>query len=255
MGKSKKKLPKIVLGIDIGGTGIKGALVDTRAGVLTTERHRIPTPQPATPKAVAHTVAELIDHFKWKGRLGCTLPARVRDGVAETAVNIDEAWLGVNAKKLFGKKTGLRVGLLNDADAAGLAEARFGAGRGKRGTVVVLTFGTGIGSVLIVDGTLVPNTELGQLHLCGTTLEGWAANSVRERKSMTWDAWAERVQTALEHVEYILAPDLIVVGGGVSKPHRWQAFGRLLETRAKLVPAQLANNAGIIGAAWTARKG
>ena len=255
MAKKKQKPPKIVLGVDIGGTGIKGALVDTRSGTLTTDRHRIPTPQPATPKAVAGTVSEIAEHFKWRGRLGCTLPARVRDGVAETAVNIDEAWLGTNAKKLFGKKTGLRVGLLNDADAAGLAEARFGAGQGKAGTVVVLTFGTGVGSVLIVDGTLVPNTELGQLHLGGTTLEGWAANSVRERENMTWEAWAERVQTALDHIEYVLAPDLIVVGGGVSKPHRWQAFGRLLDTRAKLVPARLANNAGIIGAAWNARKG
>lgn len=255
MAKTKQKPPKIVLGIDIGGTGIKGALVDTRSGMLTTERHRIPTPQPATPKDVAGTVAELVAHFKWKGRLGCTLPARVRDGVAETAVNIDEAWLGTNAKKLFGKKTGLRVGLLNDADAAGLAEARFGAGRGKGGTVVVLTFGTGVGSVLIVNGTLVPNTELGQLHLCGTTIERWSANAVRERESMTWEAWAERVQDVLSHIEYILAPDLLILGGGVSKPHRWQQFGPLLETRAKLVPARLANNAGIIGAAWHARKG
>lgn len=254
MGK-KQKPPKIVLGLDIGGTGIKGALVDTRTGTLVAKRHRIPTPQPATPKAVAQTVAEIVEHFKWKGRMGCTLPARVRNGIAETATNIDDAWIGKKAAKLFGKKTGLRVCLLNDADAAGLAEARFGAGKGKSGTIVVLTFGTGVGSVVIVDGTLVPNTEFGQLWLNGTTLEKWSANSVREAEDLSWEAWAERVQDALDHIEYILAPDLIIVGGGVSKPHRWQEFGRLLKTDAKLVPARLANEAGIIGAAWYARKG
>ncbi len=252
---AKKKKPKIVLGLDIGGTGIKGALVDTQAGTLASPRHRVPTPQPATPKAVARTVAEIAAHFNWKGRMGCTLPARVRGGVAETAVNIDDAWVGTNAVKLFGKKTGLRVCLLNDADAAGLAEARFGAGKGKDGTVVVLTFGTGVGSVLIVDRTLVPNTEFGQLWLKGTTLEKWSANSVREAEALSWEAWAERVQDALAHLEYVLAPDLIVVGGGVSKPHRWQQFGHLLTTRARLVPAHLANEAGIIGAAWHARRG
>lgn len=250
----KKKPPKIVLGVDIGGTGIKGGLVDVRRGKLVGDKVRVPTPQPATPQAVAAAVAGIAGHFRWKGRLGCTVPARVRRGVVETAVNIDDGWIGADAEKLIGKATGLRCAVLNDADAAGLAEMRFGAGKKKGGTVVVLTLGTGIGSALFLDGALVPNTELGQLRWRGDVIENWAANSVRERHELSWEAWAERVQDTLDHVENLLAPDRIIVGGGVSKQKRWREYAHLLTTRAKLVPAALANEAGIVGAAWQARK-
>ena len=251
---AKKKKPKVVLGIDIGGTGIKGALVDTKKGELIGDRHRIPTPQPATPKAVAKTVAEIVKHFKWKGRMGCTVPARVRRGTVETASNIDERWIGTDVQKLLRKTTGLQTIVLNDADAAGLAEARFGAGKNTDGTILVLTLGTGIGSALFFDGTLVPNTEFGHLELDGVILEHTAANSVRVREELPWEDWAERVQTALDHIEFILSPDLFIIGGGVSRPERWNEFGHLLKTTSKLVPAALTNEAGIVGAAWRARK-
>ncbi len=252
--KIKKKAPKIVLGIDIGGTGIKGALVNVQDGTLANDRFRIPTPQPATPEAVAATVGEIAAHFKWSGRLGCTLPARVRRGVAETATNIDEAWIGTNVQKLIGKQTGLRCYTLNDADAAGIAEVRFGAGKGKSGTIIVLTFGTGLGSALFVDGDLVPNTELGQMLWQGEIVENWSANSVREQEEMPWDVWARRVQDTLDYVETVFAPDMLIVGGGVSRQKRWVEYGHLLKTKAKLRPAALTNEAGIVGAAWYARK-
>lgn len=251
---AKKKSPKVVLGVDIGGTGIKGALVDTKRGELIGERHRIATPQPATPRAVAKTVAEIVEHFKWKGRIGCTVPARVRRGIVETAINITEDWIGTDASKLISKKAGLPALVLNDADAAGLAEIRFGAGKGESGTVMMLTLGTGLGSALFVDGTLVPNTEFGHLELDGVILEHTAANAVRVREDLPWEDWAERVQAALDHIEFILSPDLIIIGGGVSRPHRWEEFGHLLQTKARLVPAALTNEAGIVGAAWRARK-
>ena len=251
---AKKKSPKVVLGVDIGGTGIKGALVDTKRGELIGDRHRIPTPQPATPKSVAKTVEEIAKHFKWKGRMGCTVPALVRRGTVETAINIDKRWVGTDAQKLMRKKTGLRTVVLNDADAAGLADVKFGVGKGVEGTVVMITLGTGLGSALFVDGTLVPNTELGHLELDGVILEHTAANSVRVREELPWEDWAERVQIALDHIEFILSPDLIIIGGGVSRPYRWEEFGHLLKTKAKLAPAALTNEAGIIGAAWRARK-
>jgi polyphosphate glucokinase len=252
--KKKKKAPKIVLGVDIGGSGIKGALVDVRRGELAEKRLRIPTPQPATPEAVVGTVAEIVKHFKWKGRLGCTIPARVRRGVVETATNIDDAWIGTDLEKMIGKRIGLRCAVLNDADAAGVAEVRFGAGKGKKGVVLVLTLGTGIGSALFIDGDLVPNTEFGHLRWKGDIIERWAANSVREQNEMSWEAWAERVQDTLDHVEHLLAPDRIIIGGGVSRQKRWQEYAHLLTTHAKLVPAALTNEAGIVGAAWQARK-
>jgi len=252
--KKKKKLPKIVLGVDIGGTGIKGSLVDVRRGELAKARLRIPTPKPATPEAVVSAVGEIVQHFKWKGRLGCTIPARVRRGVVETASNIDEGWIGTNLQKLIGKRIGLRCKVLNDADAAGIAEVQFGAGKGKKGVILVLTLGTGIGSALFVDGCLVPNTEFGHLRWKGDIIEKWAANSVREREELSWQAWAERVQDTLDHIEHILAPDRIIIGGGVSRQKRWQEYAHLLTTRAKLVPAALTNEAGIVGAAWQARK-
>lgn len=242
-----------ILGIDIGGTGIKGALVDTGAGRLTTKRQRILTPQPATPDAVAETVAAIAKHFDWKGPLGVTVPARVRNGVVETAANITRDWIGTDAARLFKRATGSPTVILNDADAAGLAEIRFGAGRARpRGTVLMLTLGTGIGSALFTDGRLVPNTEFGHLELDGLILEHRASNDVRKREELPWEDWAERVQLVLDHVEFILSPDLLIIGGGVSRPKRWERFSHLLKTRAKLVPAELENEAGLIGAAWAA---
>jgi polyphosphate glucokinase len=252
MPSHSSKPPRIALGIDVGGTGIKGALVDTRRGKLTVKRHRIPTPRPVTPAAVAQTVAEIARHFAWEGPLGCTVPARVRQGVLETASNIDPSWIGTDAQVLFGEATGSPTTVLNDADAAGIAEVRFGAGKDQEGVVLVLTFGTGIGSALFIDGRLVPNTELGHLRLDGATLEDRASNAARKKEKLGWEQWAERVQSALAHLEFILAPDLIVMGGGVSRRDRWKKFSHLLRTHARLVPARHENDAGLIGAAWAA---
>jgi len=248
------KRSKTILGIDIGGSGIKGAPVDVKKGEMLTDRFRIPTPQPATPDAVAKTVAEIAQHFDWEGPIGCTVPSRVRNGITETASNIDKAWIGCKATKLLRKATGSPVAILNDADAAGIAEERYGAGRKQDGTVLMLTFGTGIGSALFIDGTLVPNTELGHLRWDHRIIEKFAADSIRQKDHLSWTEWAKkRVQPALEHYEFLLAPDLIIIGGGVSRLDRWEGFSPLLNTKAKLKPAKLGNDAGIIGAANHAR--
>ena len=249
------KRPSTILGIDIGGSGIKGAPVDVKNGTLITSRHRIPTPQPATPEAVAEAVAKIHSDLKIDGPIGCTVPGRVRKGTVETAANIDDAWIGTNAAKLFKKHCGVPVAVLNDADAAGLAEVKFGAGKGKKGTVLLLTFGTGIGSALFVDGRLVPNTEFGHIRYDHRVAEHYAADSVRTKEHLTWERWAKRrVQPVLEMYEFLLAPDLIIVGGGVSKPDKWGLYSDHLKTKAKLKPAELGNEAGIVGAALAARK-
>lgn len=247
-------MPSKVLGIDIGGSGVKGAPVHLKRGELLADRHRIPTPQPATPEAIAAVVGEIAEHFSWEGPVGCALPGVVRRGTVYTAANIDAGWVGTNAKKLLKKVLSTKPAVLNDADAAGLAEMRYGAGRRrKRGTLLVLTFGTGIGSALFRDGDLVPNTELGHLHFLVDGHDGIAEHyaSAREREAagLSWEDWAARVQLFLDHVEELLHPDHIIIGGGVSKEKRWVKFGHLLETRAKLLPAELQNNAGIVGAA------
>ena len=249
------KRSNTILGVDIGGSGVKGAPVNVKKGEMKTERFRIPTPQPATPQAVAETVAAIADEYDWDGPIGCTVPSRVRDGVTETASNIDEAWIGCKAAKLLRKTTGSPVAILNDADAAGIAEVQFGAGRKKKGTILLLTFGTGIGSALFIDGHLVPNTEFGHVRWDDKRIaEKFAADSIRQSDHLTWVRWAERrVQPVLEHYEFILAPDLIIIGGGVSKPERWKEFSPKLKTNAKLRPAKLGNDAGIIGAAYHAR--
>jgi len=238
------------LGIDIGGTGIKGAPVDIGTGSLLVERARIPTPQPATPEAVAGVVAELARGFDWKGPIGATFPAVVRRGVVHTANNVDRSWIGTDAAALLSDATGAEVAVLNDADAAGVAEMAFGAGKDRRGTVVVLTLGTGIGSAIFVDGTLVPNTEFGGLDVRGKAAEHRAAESVRERKDLSWKEWAGRLDEYLVLLEALLWPELIIVGGGVSK--KADKFLPLLCTRAELVPAALRNEAGIVGAALAA---
>lgn len=239
-----------VLGIDIGGTGIKGAVVDITTGELVTERHRIPTPQPATPAAVADVVAEIVRHFQWKGPLGCTLPARVEHGLVRTATNIHEDWVHTHVDELLARATGLNVHTLNDADAAGVASMAFGAGKGRNGLVFFVTVGTGIGSALFIDQHLVPNTELGHLTLHGMAAENYASNRVREEENLSWEAWAGRFQEYLERVEFLFAPDIIIIGGGISRPQKAAEYMPFLHTNAELLTAALENEAGIIGAAW-----
>jgi polyphosphate glucokinase len=236
-------------GIDIGGTGIKGAIVDTSTGKLVTKRTRILTPRPSTPDAVADVVAKLVSDAGWHGPVGATFPAVIQHGVARSAANVDPSWIGTDVDACFTKSTGSAtdVYVLNDADAAGIAEARFGAAKGVSGVVILLTFGTGIGSALLFDGTLVPNTELGHLELDGHDAEKRAAASVREDNKMSYKEWAKRVQRYMSHVERLFTPDLFVVGGGVSKnADKWVP---LLELHTPVEPAQLLNNAGIVGAA------
>ncbi len=245
-----------ILGIDVGGSGIKGATVDVKEGVLTADRYRIATPQPSTPEAVAEVVGEIVWHFHWKGPVGCTFPAVVKKGIVYSAANVDKSWIGVNGRKLIKKKTGCPVRLLNDADAAGLAEMRFGAGKGKTGVVFVLTFGTGIGSAVFSGGTLLPNTELGHIYIPrlwggSTEAEGYASDRIRQEENLEWPEWAERVNEYLRLLEALFSPDLFVVGGGISKEYR--EFLPLLHARAQVVPAQLRNEAGIVGAALAAR--
>lgn len=237
-------------GIDIGGTGIKGAIVNLDSGQLESERHRIPTPKPATPQAVAEVVGQLVDHFAWSGPIGIALPSVVRHGVVHSAANIDPSWIETDAHALFKPVVGDHVTVLNDADAAGVAEMAHGAGRGVTGVVITLTFGTGIGSALFVDGRLVPNTELGHLEFQGDSVERWAAASARERDGLSWSDWAERVNTFLGIVDGLFSPDLVILGGGASKkPDRWVP---LLKQRHELAVAELANSAGIVGAAMAA---
>jgi polyphosphate glucokinase len=240
-----------ILGVDIGGSGIKAAPVDVARGRLLAERHRIPTPQPASPDAVGDVVAELVRHFGWKGAIGCAFPAAVKKGVALTAANVDETWIGTNAEALFRKKTGYPVVVLNDADAAGIAEVKFGAGKDQEGVVIVVTLGTGIGSALFVDGRLLPNTELGHLRIRGKDAEQRASDRAREEKGWTWKQWAKRLNEYLGQLEALFFPDLFILGGGVSKKH--EKFLPLLETRARVVPAEMLNEAGIVGAALAAR--
>jgi polyphosphate glucokinase len=234
-------------GVDIGGSGIKGAPVDLRKGKLAEERFRVPTPQPATPEAVAAVVREVLDHFDWQGPFGCTFPAVVQHGMVRTAANVDSAWIGTDAHKLLAKVTGRRPLVVNDADAAGLAEAHFGAAKHHDGVVLISTLGTGIGSALVVDGRLVPNTELGHLEIDGHDAESRAADSARERENLNWADWAERLTRYFQHVENLFWPDLIVVGGGVSK--KADNWLKLVDVRTEIVPAKLLNDAGIVGAA------
>jgi polyphosphate glucokinase len=240
-----------VLGIDIGGSGIKGNLVDTVGGGPLAERFKIATPQPSLPQTVAEAVAEMVAHFGYRGPIGCTLPSIVRRGVALSAANIDKSWIGTDAARLLEEVTGSPVVVLNDADAAGLAEIRFGAGRERAGVVLVLTFGTGIGSALFVDGLLVPNTELGHLELAGhNPVERWASARAKEDEGISYPKWASRVDALLDHLDRLFSPDLFVIGGGISR--RWAKYGHLLTTAVQTVPAELRNEAGIVGAAMAA---
>jgi polyphosphate glucokinase len=242
-----------VFGVDIGGTGIKGAPVDLDAGALSEERYKVLTPQPATPESVIEGVYEVFSHFDYSGPLGVTFPGVVMDGVTRTAANVDAGWVGLDARARISEKLGVPVVVLNDADAAGVAEITFGAGRGRGGTIVVLTLGTGIGSALFVDGRLVPNTELGHLELHGHDAEKKASVKAREDEDLSWEHWAHRLKRYLAHVEMLFSPDLFVLGGGISR--KSEKFLPLIHgISAEIVPAELQNNAGIVGAAMAAAK-
>ncbi|GGK61259.1 polyphosphate--glucose phosphotransferase [Ornithinimicrobium pekingense] len=241
-----------ILGIDIGGSGIKGAPVDLDEGEFTRDRVRIDTPKKSTPEAVADLVVELVDQLAGDVEdgtpVGITVPAVVDHGVVRTAANIDKSWIGTDADALFTERLGRPVHVVNDADAAGVAEMHYGAGKDNTGVVLLTTLGTGIGSALFLRGELLPNTELGHLELDGHDAETRAASSVRDEEDLSWKEWAKRLQRYYSHVEALLWPDLIIVGGGVSK--KADKFLPLLDLRAPIVPAQLRNDAGIIGAAW-----
>ena len=234
-------------GVDFGGSGIKGALVDLATGALVGERYKLATPVPSTPADVAAVIDEVVDHFGWQGDVGVTYPGVVTGGVARTAANVDRAWIGTSITEVVGAATGLRVVAVNDADAAGVAEARFGAAADHGGLVIVVTLGTGIGTAIISGGTLVPNSELGHLELDGFDAETRASAAAREREGLTWDEWAGRLSRYFGALEDWLWPDLIVVGGGVSR--KADRFLHLLDIRTPVVPAGLRNGAGIVGAA------
>ncbi|HEX9552936.1 MAG TPA: ROK family protein [Streptosporangiaceae bacterium] len=239
-----------VLGIDIGGTGVKAAPVDVATGRLLAERVKLPTPNPAVPDQVAQVVGQLIDHFGWRGPVGITFPGVVSGGIIRTAANLDRAWIGIDAVRFFGDATRQPVTVLNDADAAGLAEMRFGSGKGQQGTVLMLTFGTGIGSALFYNEVLVPNTEFGHIEIHGKDAEARASERARELGDLSWEKWADRVDTYLDKMEALLSPDLFIIGGGISR--KSDKFLPRLTLHAPVVPAALHNDAGIVGAAMAA---
>ncbi|OBG37483.1 polyphosphate glucokinase [Mycobacterium alsense] len=243
--------PRRGFGVDVGGSGIKGGIVDMDTGLLIGERIKLLTPQPATPSAVAKTIAEVVDGFGWTGPLGVTYPGVVTHGIVHTAANVDKSWIGTNAHDVISAElNGQDVVILNDADAAGLAEERYGAGRDQTGLVVLLTFGTGIGSAVIHNGTLIPNTEFGHLEVGGKEAEQRAASSVKERNGWSFEKWAKQVTRVLVAIENAIWPDLFIAGGGISrKADKWVP---LLENRTPVVPAALQNTAGIVGAAMAA---
>jgi len=244
-------MAKGILGIDIGGSGIKGNLVDPSSGSVLGDRVKFKTPQPSVPDAVAEVVAEVVAHFGYEGPVGSTFPAIVRRGVTLSAANVDQAWIGTDAQALLSKRVGLPFTVVNDADAAGIAEVAFGAARGRAGVVLVLTFGTGIGSGMFVDGVLVPNTELGHLNFAGyDSVEDWASARAREDEGISYKAWAKRVREFLAHLDRVFSPDLVVIGGGISR--KWEKYADYLDAPFDLVPAELQNEAGIVGAAMAA---
>ncbi len=239
-----------ILGIDIGGTGIKGAPVDTLTGALLGERYRIPTPKGAKPGPVAEVVRDVVAHFSWQGVIGCGFPAVIRNGVAESAANINEKWIGTNVAQLFSEATGCKVHVVNDADAAGLAEVTFGAGKDAHGVVMMITIGTGLGTALFSDGKLVPNTELGHIEVECDDAETIASDVVRKRQDLSWKKWARRLDKYLNTIEHLFSPDLLILGGGVIK--KQDQFLPLLTVHTRIIPAELGNDAGIVGAALAA---
>lgn len=241
-----------VLGIDIGATGMKGAIVDVEKGVLTTERFRIDTPRPATPEAMLKVVKEIIAHFNWTGPVGCGFPSSIHHSVVHTSSNLNAKWVGVNIDDFFEKGTGLPFVVVNDADAAGIAEMNFGVGKGKKGLVLTITVGTGLGSGAFFDGKLIPNLELGQLHYKKyNRVEKYASNSTRKDKDMSFKKWGKRFNKFLNYVDLILCPDLFIIGGGGSK--YFDEYKKYLKVKVPVIPAETRNEAGIIGAAYAAK--
>lgn len=238
------------LGIDVGGSGIKGAIIEVDTGELVSKRLRVPTPDPSVPDAVAASIAELVKELDWQGPVGVGFPAVIMDGIARSAANIDPAWVGVDVAGLLRKSTDCPCFVINDADAAGVAEMRFGNGKGRLGTVIMLTVGTGIGSAMFVDGVLYPNTELGHLRLKAGPAERYASAAVRKKELLGWKPWAMRLNKVFAQIERLFSPGLIIVGGGVSRKH--EKFFSFLDVSAELQPALLRNRAGIIGAACLA---
>ncbi len=242
----------ITLGIDIGGSGIKGALVDRDKGELVSERIRIPTPHPSTPPAIIGVIKQIVAAFRYKGPIGVGIPGIVLHGVVMSAANIDDGWINFPGGAEIERVTGCPTTILNDADVAAIAEMRFGNGKGQQGSVMVFTLGTGIGSALFVNGNLVPNLEMGHLYLAGMEqdVESFAASSIRKQENLSWAEWGERLNRYFQHIEFLFSPDLIIIGGGVSKKH--EKFLHYIDVRAQVVPARLRNEAGIIGAALMA---
>jgi polyphosphate glucokinase len=238
-------------GVDVGGSGVKGGIVDLDTGQLIGERFKLPTPQPSTPDAVAKTIAAVVNEFGWEGGLGVTYPGVVTDGIVRTAANVDKGWIGTNAPDVIGAELGgRRVTVLNDADAAGLAEEKFGAGKDNTGVIVLLTFGTGIGSAVIHNGVLLPNTEFGHLEVGGKEAEHRAASSIKDAKEWSYERWTKEVTKVLVAIENAIWPDLFIAGGGISrKAEKWIP---LLTNRTPIVAATLLNTAGIVGAAMAA---
>lgn len=241
-------------GVDVGGSGIKGAVVDLDTGQFVGERIKIPTPQPSTPESVAETVAQIVEQADWSGPVGVTLPSVLMGGTVRTAANIDSSWIDTDAIGLFTEALGRQeISVLNDADAAGIAEDRYGAAKDTDGVIILLTFGTGIGSAVLHNGVLLPNTEFGHMEIDGHEAEHIAASSVKDKLGLSYKQWAKRVSGVLEHYEALLWPDLFIAGGGISrKHHKWIP---LLTNRTPVVPAELRNGAGIVGAAYAAKTG
>jgi polyphosphate glucokinase len=240
-----------ILAIDVGGTGIKGAVVNTKTGELISKRRRIATPHPATPEAVAETIQKLIHHFKWNGPVGCGFPTPLKNGKCLTGGNLHKDWKNLKVDEFFKSKTGNQFSVVNDADAAGLAEITFGAGKDVKGTVIMITLGTGIGSALFLDGKLLPNTEFGHvLHKSGCIFEKYAADSVRIEENLSRKQWGKRLHKYFKHINLLLSPDLIIVGGGSSK--KFSKFEAQINIDTKIIPAKSENEAGIIGAALAA---
>ncbi len=237
-----------ILGIDIGGSGIKGALVNAETGEMLTERFRVATPKSRKPEDMAKVVAQIVEHFNYKGPVGCGFPSIVKNGVCLSAGNLHSSWVGVNIDELFTEHTGQEFTVLNDADAAGYASMNYGVGKGQTGLVIMITIGTGLGSGAFFNGVLIPNFELGQIpYKKYNKIEKWAAASAKDRENLTLEKWAKRFNKFLHYVELIVSPDLIIVGGGTSK--KWEEFSHLITIETKVVKAELMNHAGIIGAA------
>lgn len=241
-----------ILGIDIGGSGIKGAIVDLHTGKLCTQKFRIPTPKSREPEPMAKAVNKIVKHFEYEGIIGCGFPTIIKKGICKDEGNLSEKWVGVNVEDLFEKTTGFNFTVINDADAAGLAEVNFGAGQDEEGFILMITVGTGLGSGAYFDGELIPNFELGQLSYKEyEKVEDWAASSIKKKEDLSYKKWAKRFNIFINHIFKVLNPDLILVGGGISK--HWKKYDEHLKVNTKLAPAKLRNTAGILGAAIAAK--